>query len=133
LRTRMVEVAALRDYQDSVLRSAANAIVTLDTSGRVTVFNRAAETIFGVPSSFAVGRPYDEVLGPAVSVRLLSRFGRVMGKGERIADLEFDGPLNGRDRAVLRLSLSPLGSLGDRGPQGLVLIADDLTEARLAA
>src|SRR5439155_15168408 len=34
---RMLEVAALRDYQDSVLRSAASAIVTIDTGGRITV------------------------------------------------------------------------------------------------
>ena len=132
VRQRMVEVAALRDYQENVLRSAASAIVTLDSAGRVTVFNRAAETIFGMAATAAVGRPYHEVLGPTVSSRLLSRMARVMGQGESMGEIEVDGALANRGRAILRISLSPLKASGADGTQGLVLVADDLTAARLA-
>jgi len=135
LRLQIAEVAALRDYQENVLRSTANAIITLDPDGLITVFNGAAETIFGISSDDAIGRPYHEVLGLTVTTRLLSRMARVMSRGERVAEIEIDGPLNGRERAVLRISLSPLKSSIDGGQRGLgvVLVADDVTEARLAA
>ncbi len=132
VRQRMTEVAALRDYQENVLRSAASAIVTLDANGRVTVFNRAAETIFGLPAAHAIGRPYHEVLGATVSSRLLTRMARVMSQGESMGEIEVDGPLGNRARAILRISLSPLNSGGAGGTQGLVLVADDLTAARVA-
>ena len=46
----------------SVVASAMDAIITLDESQRVIVFNRAAEKTFGCPSDEAVGKPLDRFL-----------------------------------------------------------------------
>jgi len=46
----------------AVLNSVHNAIVTVDETGNVRIFNRAAEKIFGLPAEDVVGRPLTELL-----------------------------------------------------------------------
>lgn len=50
------ELRASRDRLQAVLRTAADAIVTIDSSGIVESFNKAAERIFGYNSAEVVGR-----------------------------------------------------------------------------
>jgi formate hydrogenlyase transcriptional activator len=46
----------------SILASAMDAIVTIDESRRITLFNKAAERIFGCAESWALGQPVDRFL-----------------------------------------------------------------------
>ncbi|WP_133718330.1 sigma 54-interacting transcriptional regulator [Methylocaldum gracile] len=46
----------------SILASAMDAIVTIDESRRITLFNNAAERIFGCSKSWAQGQPFDRFL-----------------------------------------------------------------------
>jgi two-component system cell cycle sensor histidine kinase/response regulator CckA len=48
----------------SVVASAMDAIITLDESQRVIVFNKAAEDMFGCPAWEALGKPLDRFLPP---------------------------------------------------------------------
>jgi PAS domain S-box-containing protein len=48
----------------AVVGSAMDAIVTFDDRRRITLFNRAAERMFGLTAREAVGRPLDDLLHP---------------------------------------------------------------------
>jgi len=49
-RERAQRIAALQDFQDRLLETIASGVFTIDGSRRITSFNRAAETTFGVTS-----------------------------------------------------------------------------------
>jgi len=62
----------------SVVVSAMDAIITLDESLRIVVFNHAAETTFGCPAWEALGRPLDRFLPESVRghhAQYIRRFG----------------------------------------------------------
>ncbi len=43
----------------AIVRSAIDAVVTIDASGRISLFNPAAERVFGIHSEHALGQPID--------------------------------------------------------------------------
>jgi PAS domain S-box-containing protein len=55
--------ASIQRYS-SMVATAMDAIITLDSGQRVVVFNAAAEKMFGVPAMEAIGRPLDRFLPP---------------------------------------------------------------------
>jgi adenylate cyclase len=132
LRQQMRQVAQLKEYQDNIFRSVGSAVLTIDLEGRITTFNRAAELVFGRPAEQALGRSHAEVLGPALAERLFRPIMRASRPGgQPISGLEIVCPLGDRERAFLSLSLTALRD-PDGQPLGVVLVADDHTEARLA-
>ena len=57
----------VQTYSSRILEQMADAVVALDASGRIQVFNQAAEKLFGLPASAALGRPHTDVLGTDVA------------------------------------------------------------------
>lgn len=72
---------ALSDSQArlaAIVGGASDAIVSIDDAGRITLFNPAAEAIFGWPSAQMLGEPLDRLLPPAtrgLHQQLVQRFG----------------------------------------------------------
>jgi two-component system nitrogen regulation sensor histidine kinase GlnL len=60
LRQRFAELSDLKSYNDHILRSFVNGLVTLDLDGRVVTVNLAAETLTGCAASALTGRPVTE-------------------------------------------------------------------------
>nr|WP_274389897.1 PAS domain-containing sensor histidine kinase [Azospirillum doebereinerae] len=58
-------LAASRARTEAILGAAADAILTIDDSGMIHNFNRAAEAMFGVSSGDAMWRPVDSLLPQA--------------------------------------------------------------------
>jgi formate hydrogenlyase transcriptional activator len=57
--------AALKRSEErlaSILATATDAIITIDETRRITLFNRAAERIFACAASWAIGQPFDRFL-----------------------------------------------------------------------
>src|SRR5205085_11834400 len=62
LKTQMADNAVMRTNQDNVLRSISSAIISLDANGRVLLFNRMAEDVFGIQADYARQRPLEELV-----------------------------------------------------------------------
>ncbi len=62
LRQNRDEEAALRARLEAVVGGMGEAVVAVDTGGRITTFNEAAEELFGVPATEADGAPVDGVV-----------------------------------------------------------------------
>jgi len=94
--------AALRDSEMrtlAIIRGASDGIVSTDGDGRVTLFNPAAERLFGVSAGAMLGQPLDRLLPPESRVPhpvMMSGFSgsgvsqREMNSG-RVAGLHADG------------------------------------------
>ena len=126
-RAQLLEITALRDLQANILESIASGVVTLDESGRLSTFNRAAERTFGVSADAMLGKDWRvlEALIPGIG-RLLETFGA--GGNQRTA-FEATGRHPTRGALILQLTAAPLtGPSGDS--TGLALLVADRTEQR---
>ena len=50
------QIADLQAFSEYAINSLASGLLTTDLAGRVLTFNRAAETITGIPARYAVGQ-----------------------------------------------------------------------------
>lgn len=112
----------------AIINAASDAVISVDMVGRITMFNPAAERIFGREAMAMVGQPLDTLLPPehrGEHLALMQRFGksqvttRPMGFG-RVKGLRADG-------AELELEAS-ISHAVVRGHKLLTAILRDVTE-----
>lgn len=124
-------LTALTTYTDNILSSVPAGVVTLDSSGRVVSWNRAAEEILGVEASATLGITFTEVLerfeiAPAEMASLEASLARVLDGSppERGVTLTLkNGP---ESQLHISLSSSQLRNT-DGEPLGLVIVFEDMT------
>ncbi|HYF59760.1 MAG TPA: ATP-binding protein [Burkholderiaceae bacterium] len=123
-----IQERRLRDIVDT----AADGILTIDARGAIRDYNRAAETIFGVPASEATGRPALELLSPAKARALREPLERALrGDGDEAFDRSPTIRTVRRDGRPIELQLS-IGEVVDRRERLLTVIVRDVTEMRQA-
>ena len=110
---------------DAVVQSSPVAILGLDASRRVIVWNRNAERIFGLSATDVVGRPFP----PLVEVAQFGDVVRRLLDGEVLTDVEIHQPPSKHATLELRVSGAPLYD-GDRRVRGAVCIVEDVTESK---
>jgi PAS domain S-box-containing protein len=113
--------ARLESATGNILSGMADAVLALDRDGRITVFNRAAERIFGASAAEAIGRAVSDIVA-APNVEMT----RALSGADPEADLEC--PCETRDgrRLVLSIRTAPLRDDEGRS-DGLVAVIQDLT------
>ncbi|MEI7446076.1 MAG: PAS domain S-box protein, partial [Burkholderiales bacterium] len=116
----------------NILDTAADGIVTIDSRGNVREYNRAAESIFGVPAAEAIGRPLAELLPPEHAGAHQDHVGRYLSTG--------DGSVVGRARTIvtqrkdgrpMELQLA-VSEVVDQGEHLFTGIVRDVTDVRQA-
>jgi PAS domain S-box-containing protein len=131
LRRRIREISEIKTYMDNIFASIASGVVTADTAGTVTTFNRAAERIFDLPGERAVGQPYDQVLALLGDPLLGELLRRALVGREVALGYETSPALPRRGEVTLRLNVSPLrAGEGEGAALGVAMVVDDLTELR---
>ncbi|TEU17358.1 MAG: PAS domain-containing protein [Anaerolineales bacterium] len=123
------EITRMKNLMDNVFASIASGVITTDVLGRITLYNRAAESILGVPAEQCLGRPYYDVLRPLNGTALPTLVEKVKVKEERCRGFEVQPKLPGRGKVSLSMNLSPLKDAEDR-TQGVAIVVDDVTETR---
>ena len=63
LQASLEEVNRLKNYQSKILADMSAGVVCTDEKGHISIFNRAAEKLTGIPESEALGKAYKEVFG----------------------------------------------------------------------
>jgi PAS domain S-box-containing protein len=122
----------------NIVDTAADGIVTVDAQGIVRDFNRAAETIFGVPAAEAVGRPLAALLSEGDAVRDAAADPGAALKRWRAAQTGFDAAgrartLRTRRRDGQRVELQfAISEVHDQGELLYTGIVRDVTEVRQA-
>jgi two-component system, NtrC family, sensor histidine kinase PilS len=117
------EIADLQALNQHVIDSLPSGLATTDSVGHILTFNRAAESITGVPFPAAVGRPIDEILQlpphimPSIDEEL-----RV--KGARRHEFRYR-PADGRGQLEIGLTATHLETPGGR--VGLLFTFQDVT------
>jgi PAS domain S-box-containing protein len=111
---------------DAVVQSSPVAILGLDSSRRVIVWNRNAERIFGLSATDVVGRPFPPLI--EVAGTELGDMVRRLLEGEVLTDLEIHRQPSKDTSLDLRVSGAPLYD-SDQRVRGAVCIVEDVTES----
>ena len=126
LRQASTEIADLQALNQHVINSLPSGLVTTDPTQRILTFNRAAESITGIPSSTALGRLVTEVLQlPAEIARRLDD--NVPHTAGRRGEFHFRTG-DGRGEIELGLSATHLETPGGRA--GFLLSFQDVTQIK---
>jgi adenylate cyclase len=126
---KMTEIATMKNYMDNIFASIASGVITTDTEGRITTFNRAAEDILGIPSDQAVGRLYHEVLDffKETPFPSLVEEAKTFERPHLASEVELQLPQRGK--VSLNLDVSTLKDQAGK-PLGVAIVIDDLTEEK---
>ena len=128
-RQKMTERATMKNYMDNIFASIASGVITTDIEGRITTFNRAAETILGIPSDQAVGRLYHDVLDFFKGTPFPSLMEEAKTFERPYLAFEIELELAQRGKVSLSLDLSTLKDQAGE-PLGVAVVIDDLTEKK---
>src|SRR5262245_60458177 len=126
LRQASTEIADLQALNQHVINSLPSGLVTTDPRQCILTFNRAAESITGIPSSTALGRPVTEVLQlpPEIARRLDDNVPHAAGRRGEFHFRTGDG----RGEIELGISATHLETPGGRA--GFLLSFQDVTQIK---
>jgi PAS domain S-box-containing protein len=128
LKQTLAEVTQLKNLMDNVFASIASGVITADVQEKITLANRAAESILGSKAEDIIGRTLEEVLAD-FSTDIRPHLAEIRQTDQPIVDLEISRTLPARGSVDWRFNLSPLKD-AQQATQGVAIILDDLTERK---
>jgi adenylate cyclase len=129
LQRNLEQTTRMKNLMDNVFDSIDNGVMTTDIAGKITLFNRAAESILSLPSENCIGYSYTEVLPGLTRTILPNLIENVARRESRYSDYEIISELPGRGQINLNLSLAPLKNAQNL-THGVTIVMDDLTETK---
>ena len=125
------EVLSVKNYNENILRSTSNGMITLDSDGRVVTANEAALAILKMPASAVVGTAAAELFS-GENAWVMTSMARMGQTGQR--EIAIDARLSFGGGAVsVNLTSQPLFE-PDGAPIGSMLVFEDITaETRVRA
>lgn len=119
------EVRGTKDFLERLVEASADAIVTTDLRGRITLYSRGAEALFGYSVSEVMGRPVYAfyVDGKEEGRRLM----RLLRKSERATNYEIQFMAKGGQPITCMMSASLLRDAGGHAI-GTLGISKDISE-----
>jgi PAS domain S-box-containing protein len=121
-------VVDAKNLMDNIFASITSGVITTDIQDQITLFNRAAEHIMGLPATDAEGAPYSKALQP-LRDQISPLIQAVKTRDEPVTGWEIEPELPGRGTVNLSLSVSPLKD-SRQTTAGVAIVMDDLTERR---
>jgi adenylate cyclase len=122
------DVLALKNYNESILKSLSNGVVTLDQKLNIAKVNEAAERILGMTADEMLGRPAEHVFGNRNAwVTRSLEFVVGMNSTDYLADSEFT--VHDETTRAVNLTTAPLLDL-DNKAIGYMLVFEDITREK---
>jgi len=127
------DVQTMKNYNDAMLESMSNGVLTIDDAGLVATCNAAGATILGVEESSIVGVAIAEMLGDANSL-VLDLIQRVTATGQTELAMDVDLVIGAGDperTVAVNLTVLPLVSVQDTRLGTMVMMEDISGEKRV--
>jgi len=133
VRRTLAEVTGLKNLMDNVFASIASGVITADMERKISLCNRAAQSIFGKTPEEIIGTTLDNLLPSAVgsptAIEIFREIEAVRESDQTIVGREFNFSIPSRGPVSLSLNLSPLKDAAQT-TQGVAIVVDDLTEKK---
>ena len=129
VRQQLAAITLMKDLMDNVFASITSGVITTDMDDRVTLFNRAAETILGVRADETVEKSYHQSLPLASD---LKPWIDEVKEQHTVLARELERVLPSRGAVELSVNFAPLKGASGEGNSvsGVAIVVDDLTEKR---
>lgn len=128
LRHTLDETNEMKNLMDDIFASIATGVITTDMDQKITLFNRAAEIILGVPLESVIGRSLCDAI-PSFDPELGQVTSSVIQLGQTEQGRELTSRLDKRGDLYLRLSATPLRD-AYLATKGAAIVFENLTETR---
>lgn len=129
IREQLEDITEMKNLQDDVFDSIASGVITIDLADRISLYNRAAERILGVPCHQVLDRDYRTLLNAPMGGVVETVIENIQAVGSQ-HNMELDVNVRGRSQlTTLNLSLSPLRDMQQQ-TQGVALVLDDISEKK---
>ena len=122
------QVNTARNYNESILRSMSNGVVTMDAAGTITKVNQAAARILRRAEEDLHGKTPQEVLGER-NAWILKSLEKVRSSGKTDINVDTDLLLEDRQAVSINLSTVPLVTAQDQ-PIGYMLVMEDMSREK---
>jgi adenylate cyclase len=122
------QVNAARNYNEGILRSMSNGVVTMDASWTITKVNQAAARILRKTEQELQGKTQQEVLGER-NAWILKSLEKVRASGTTDVTVDTDLLLENREVVSINLSTVPLVTAQDQ-PIGYMLVMEDISREK---
>ena len=122
------EISAERNYNESILRSMNNAVLTLDAAGILRKVNQSAVRILRRGAGELVGRPLGEIF-VGRNAWVAGSLDKVRAAGKTDITVDTDLFVDGARTASVDLTTVPLVSMKDE-PIGYMLMMEDITREK---
>ncbi len=121
------EVRFMKNYNDSILRTMATAVLTLDPEGAVVYANGAGVRVFTGAESYKPGERFDAFFRGALNPGLVAGIRQALDEGRAYTSYELQ--YRQTDDVALNINLHALPLASEKGKSlGVVVIADDITQ-----
>jgi adenylate cyclase len=127
VRRALLEITEMKQLMDNVFASIASGVITIDAGHTIMTYNQAAEKIFGIPASEAIGQSLQTMIPDFLET--FSAMITDVREEDLQRVLEIERLLPGRGAVNLSLKMTPLKDAQDR-TFGMTLVVDDLTEIK---
>jgi adenylate cyclase len=122
------DVLNMKNYNESILKSTSNGIVTLDADGRIVTANDAAEAMLGLSREEMIDRDAGELFA-ATNLWVAEALGKTQATGETA--LEIDAELTRGDGVVATVNLTAMPLIDATEARiGSMLVLEDITEEK---
>jgi adenylate cyclase len=122
------EISAERNYNESILRSMSNAVLTLDADGVLRKVNDAAMRILRRKEHELIGRALAELFGGR-NAWVAGSLDKVRAAGATDITMDTDLFVDGAEAVSIDLTTVPLVSISDE-PIGYMLMMEDITREK---
>ena len=122
------EVANMKNYNESMLESMSNALITLDEDGKIQKCNQSFQRIFKARDSDIVGRLAPEFFTQQ-NAWIEEKIAKVVATDKPEVTMDTEVTLNERDKVSVNLTAVPLkGAKGEKF--GTMLVFEDITSEK---
>ena len=126
VKQQLAAITMMKNLMDNVFASITSGVITTDMDDRVTLFNRAAESILGVASQEMLEHLYHAL---PLSNDLRPGIEEVKQK-HAIVSREVERELPERGKVELSVNFAPLRGGAEGAMSGVAVVVEDLTEKR---
>jgi len=127
LQLKATELDRLRGFNENVLESLVDGLLVVDLTDRVVRWNRALETLYGIPRATAVGSLLSDLFdAPVVDAIRAAR--RETPEGATLSRVPVVARHTAAGRAmILNIAVVPLRAAEEPSPAGTIVILEDVT------